>query len=137
MHDRAIREALAVRSTCGSGFSLTPSDGIFTISATTPLGDTPSPPKVGSDNTIDSDGKPDSNGNSVASNVPITFGSTDIDFGFFVNQTVSNPGTGTPGYWKNHPEAWPIPGITIAGLPYIAWIRRSTGCSASARTRRR
>ena len=20
----------------------------------------------------------------------------------------SNPGTGTPGYWKNHPEAWPV-----------------------------
>ena len=21
---------------------------------------------------------------------------------------VANPGTGTPGYWKNHPEAWPV-----------------------------
>jgi hypothetical protein len=27
------------------------------------------------------------------------------------------PGTGTPGYWKNHPEAWPD-GITIGGVPY-------------------
>jgi hypothetical protein len=25
----------------------------------------------------------------------------------------TNPGTGTPGYWKNHPEAWPVQSITI------------------------
>jgi hypothetical protein len=25
----------------------------------------------------------------------------------------TNPGTGTPGYWKNHPEAWPVQTITI------------------------
>jgi hypothetical protein len=24
-----------------------------------------------------------------------------------------DPGTGTPGYWKNHPEAWPVDSITI------------------------
>jgi hypothetical protein len=28
------------------------------------------------------------------------------------------PGTGTPGYWKNHPEAWPVDEITIGGLIY-------------------
>ena len=28
------------------------------------------------------------------------------------------PGTRTPGYWKNHPEAWPIDEITIGGLTY-------------------
>lgn len=28
------------------------------------------------------------------------------------------PGTGTPGYWKNHPEAWPVDEITIGGVPY-------------------
>ncbi len=27
------------------------------------------------------------------------------------------PGTGTPGYWKNHPEAWPNE-ITIGGITY-------------------
>ena len=27
-------------------------------------------------------------------------------------------GTGTPGYWKNHPEAWPVDEITIGGVPY-------------------
>ncbi len=25
------------------------------------------------------------------------------------------PGTGTPGFWKNHPEAWPDAGVTIGG----------------------
>jgi len=28
------------------------------------------------------------------------------------------PGTGTPGYWKNHPEAWPVNSITIGGVTY-------------------
>jgi hypothetical protein len=27
-------------------------------------------------------------------------------------------GAGTPGYWKNHPEAWPVQEITIGGIPY-------------------
>lgn len=26
------------------------------------------------------------------------------------------PGTGTPGYWKNHPEAWPVDTIEIGGV---------------------
>jgi len=38
------------------------------------------------------------------------------------------PGTGTPGYWKNHPEAWPVDSITIGGIVYtkdeaIAWMQ--------------
>ena len=28
------------------------------------------------------------------------------------------PGTGTPGYWKNHPEAWNVETITIGGVTY-------------------
>lgn len=32
--------------------------------------------------------------------------------------TVCSPGTGTPGYWKNHPEAWPVSEITIGGVTY-------------------
>ena len=31
---------------------------------------------------------------------------------------VMAPGTGTPGYWKNHPEAWPVEEITIGGVIY-------------------
>lgn len=29
-----------------------------------------------------------------------------------------NPGTGTPGYWKNHPEAWPVTKLTVGGVVY-------------------
>lgn len=32
--------------------------------------------------------------------------------------TDDQPGTGTPGYWKNHPEAWPVDEITIGGVTY-------------------
>lgn len=31
---------------------------------------------------------------------------------------VTNPGTGTIGYWKNHPDAWPVEVITIGGKTY-------------------
>lgn len=42
-----------------------------------------------------------------------------IDFGFVEPPTPpSNPGTGTPGYWKNHPEAWPVDQIEIGGVVY-------------------
>jgi hypothetical protein len=37
------------------------------------------------------------------------------DFGY---RQVTNPGAGTPGYWKNHPDAWPVDGITIGGVFY-------------------
>lgn len=30
----------------------------------------------------------------------------------------SNPGTGTIGYWKNHPNAWPVEAIVIGGKSY-------------------
>lgn len=32
-----------------------------------------------------------------------------------------NPGTGTPGYWMNHPDAWPYSPITIGGVEYTKW----------------
>src|SRR5262245_40288062 len=38
---------------------------------------------------------------------------SDVDFGFWKPATQSYPGTGTPGYWKNHPEAWPVADIKI------------------------
>jgi hypothetical protein len=41
------------------------------------------------------------------------------------------PGTGTPGYWGNHPEAWPVSEIQVGGITYskdlaIENIKRST-----------
>jgi hypothetical protein len=75
--------------------------------------------------TADSDGVPDGVGNSVATIQP-TGEDHDTDFGFFT-PTIQQPGTGTPGYWKNHPEAWPIRSITVGGVTYsmndaIAWL---------------
>jgi hypothetical protein len=32
--------------------------------------------------------------------------------------TFTNPGTGTIGYWKTHPEAWPVESIIIGGVSY-------------------
>jgi hypothetical protein len=31
---------------------------------------------------------------------------------------VNGVGAGTPGYWMNHPEAWPVEEITIGGVTY-------------------
>ena len=39
----------------------------------------------------------------------------DADFGY---RPSVQPGTGTPGYWKNTPEAWPVEEITIGGDVY-------------------
>ena len=41
-----------------------------------------------------------------------------IDINFTNEREYANPGTGTPGYWKNHPEAWPVENITIGGVNY-------------------
>ena len=73
----------------------------------------------------DSDGSPDGNGYSVAINPG---DGTSSDFGFFT-PAVSGPGTGTPGYWKNHPNAWPVATIIVGGVPYtkaqaIAWLSK-------------
>jgi SdrD B-like domain len=77
-----------------------------------------SPSDAGNDDTLDSDGIDDTMG---TSSYTITIGDVkDIDFGFFT-KTATQPGTGTPGYWKNHPSAWPSPytnGITIGGVQY-------------------
>jgi hypothetical protein len=41
---------------------------------------------------------------------------TDVDFGYRPPQ--QQPGTGTLGYWKNHPEAWPVEQITVGGTTW-------------------
>ena len=78
-----------------------------------------SPDSVGGDEESDSDGVDNTTGGSVYT---FTFNgaSNDADFGF-IKSTASQPGTGTPGYWKNHPNAWPSPyqsGITVGGVFY-------------------
>jgi hypothetical protein len=97
--------------------------GPTTVSVLIPTGTQASPTDVG-DDSFDSDGTPNGGGFSVATNVPANGRAT--DFGFYT-LPVASPGTGTPGYWKNHPEAWPVPSITIGGISYtkaqaIAWL---------------
>lgn len=86
-----------------------------------------SPQDQGNDDTIDSDGIDSHTGLSYV-NVSVldAFTSHVLDFGFFTPR-VTYPGTGTPGYWKNHPEAWPVSTITVGGVTYtkaqaIAWL---------------
>jgi hypothetical protein len=67
------------------------------------------------------------NGQSAATVVVAFFGKS-ANFGFFQN-SAANPGTATIGYWKNHPEAWPVPTITVGGNTYtvaqaISWFNK-------------
>jgi hypothetical protein len=101
-----------------------PTAGTFTVTVQVPPGSEASTPNVGSDDAVDSDGVTDGQGNSVAT---VTFEGADSDTDFGFVQTVTQPGTGTPGYWKNHPEAWPVATIIIGGREYtkaqaIAWL---------------
>jgi hypothetical protein len=52
-----------------------------------------------------------------ATTVVVAGSGTSANFGFFQN-SAANPGTGTIGYWKNHPEAWPVSTITVGGKTY-------------------
>jgi hypothetical protein len=83
------------------------------VSILIPPGKQASPPNVGSE-TYDSDGVPDGKGFSVATHA-LTASAT--DFGL-APSAARNPGTGTPGYWKNHPDAWPVTQITVGGIVY-------------------
>jgi len=89
--------------------------GSYTVAALIPTGMKTSPTDVGSDDLKDSDGTPDGTGFSVVNHVGANGFPT--DFGFFTSPA-PNPGTGTPGYWKNHPEAWPVDTIVIGGVTY-------------------
>ena len=101
--------------------------GTYEIKVQIPPGTQPSPSNVGSNDVVDSDGTSDGVGNSVAVTTLVsgTYKSN-VDFGFYV-PSAQQPGTGTPGYWKNHPEAWPVTTITVGGVDYtreqaIAWL---------------
>jgi SdrD B-like domain len=94
-----------------------------------PVGMTPSPANQGANDALDSDGVSNGFGFSVATTTLVGgagSANSDTDFGF-VTAAVQSPGTGTPGYWKNHPEAWPVNEITVGGVTYsrdeaIAWL---------------
>jgi hypothetical protein len=100
----------------------------YTVAVQIPNGTQPSPSDAGIDDTTDSDGRPDGIGNSVATVTLTEAADATTDFGFYV-KPVAQPGTGTPGYWKNHPDAWPVNSITVGGVTYskeeaLSWLER-------------
>ena len=104
--------------------------GAYTLSIeTSVIGPTaqPSLANVGSDDALDSDGVSNGTTSSVSFQQGSVIGKLDYDFGFYTPEAQSL-GTGTPGYWKNHPEAWPD-SIVIGGITYdrdtaISWLKR-------------
>jgi hypothetical protein len=107
-----------VTATDSEGFYYFPvGPGTYAIAVQIPPGTQPSPAEVGGDDALDSDGVADDVGNSVAVMTMSELPDPNTDFGFLVG-AVAQPGTGTPGYWKNHPEAWPVDRITVGGVTY-------------------
>jgi SdrD B-like domain len=109
-------------------YSVGVADGTYTVYILIPPGKQASPPNAVSD-LFDSDGIPDGKGFSVVTGVTVvSLTGPAIDFGL-APSAARNPGTGTPGYWKNHPEAWPVNTITVGGKDYtkaqaIYWLGR-------------
>jgi SdrD B-like domain len=115
-------DTIAVETGPGGFYELPGATDTVTISVLIPTGTQASPPNVGSNDTVDSDGTALGNGFSAAT---VTANGLATDFGF--HTAAASPGTGTPGYWKNHPEAWPVTSITVGGVTYtkaqaIAWL---------------
>jgi SdrD B-like domain len=104
------------------------SNGLHTIevSLLSPVlkGMQPSPADQEGDDSVDSDGVVSGLVSHATVNVS-GLDNHDTDFGFFGQA----PGTGTPGYWKNHPDAWPVENITVGNDTYtkaqaIYWLGR-------------
>ena len=119
-----ITTAVLVETNPGGYFSYGGVDGSsLTLFVQIPAGTQPSPTdSITTSDSLDSDGTLDG----ASSAATITVNGFATDFGFF-KPAVQAPGTGTPGYWKNHPEAWPVGSITIGGVMYskadaIAWL---------------
>lgn len=109
--------------------------GTYQVCAVTPLGAQASPADAlisgVNDDAVDSDGRLVLNNSCVSVTLGRNETNTTIDFGFYATPVIS-PGTGTPGYWKNHPEAWPVDAITIGGVVYtkssaLYWLGQPDG----------
>ena len=49
---------------------------------------------------------------------PLPYSKVEDYSSWTVDIICESPGTGTPGYWKNHPEAWPVDNITIGDVVF-------------------
>ncbi len=90
----------------------------YTIQVQIPNGAVPTLTNEGADDTVDSDGE--LVGSDSVATIAFPANATEFtntDFGFTAAPTAA-VGTGTPGYWMNHPEAWPVTSIVIGGDTY-------------------
>ncbi len=99
--------------------------GTYTVSTLIPTGTQPSPVTSSPSNPSN---RGISGGGGFSTVTGVSPSNTSVDFGFEPS-AASNPGTGTPGYWKNHPDAWPVPSITVGGVTYtkaqaISWLTK-------------
>jgi hypothetical protein len=98
-------------------------NGLYKVVVAAPPGTEPSclpsdpscPSSTFGDDTLDNDGVNDAGG----AKAEVALGSAGVrsrefDFGFHSTGTLS-PGTGTPGYWKNHPQAWSASKAVVGG----------------------
>jgi hypothetical protein len=98
-------------------------DGKYKVVVGVPTGTIPTATGQGGDTSLDSDGVSDTLGSAlefcVGTTAPCVI-NKEVDFGFKTKptETVPPPGTGTPGYWKNHTEVWS--GVTIGGVYYTS-----------------
>jgi hypothetical protein len=115
----------------GDGAGVTYTISIEIASIGTGVQASPSNNPLGGDIT-DSDGVDNTAGTSVIVDafVPDATTTPHFDFGFFTAKA-AQPGTGTPGYWKNHPNAWPpsfdtfvVGGQTYSKAQAITWLGR-------------
>jgi hypothetical protein len=130
--DEITKDTIEVETGPGGIYYIDLPQGSYTVAAQIPTGVQTSPINPAADQLTSNDGKPNGAGYSYVSSVqPNGF---PTDFGFF-DSPAPNPGTGTPGYWKNHPEAWPVDAfgvpvkITIGAYAYtkdqaIAWLKK-------------
>jgi hypothetical protein len=112
--------------------------GSYTLAVPIPVGMQPSPYHAAGDVALDSDGVGDGTnsvaGMTLAEPLPgVVVPDPNTDFGFVASPVtpppVTSPGTGTPGYWKNHPDAWPVTSIEVGGVIYtrevaIEWLNK-------------
>lgn len=69
----------------------------------------------GADDALDSDAEVIT-GVTVCTN--LVAGENDMTWDAGLYRPPLTEGTGTPGYWMNHPDAWPVSEITVGGVTY-------------------
>ena len=107
---------VATTTTIADGmYSFTVAPGDYNVKFIIPAEMDFSPIDAGMDDAVDSDADPDT-GETVCITLAPGENNPTVDAGMYVRPP--SPGTGTPGYWKNHPEAWPVDAITIGGVTY-------------------